>query len=143
VSLAEQLAKARTSGDYNALVDAIPYFHWLGLRVERQGSDVVTIMPFQDMLIGNPMLPALHGGVTGAFLESAAIISLMAGTQVEQVPKIINITVEYLRPGGPTDTVATGVITRQGRRVANVRAEAWQDDRRHPIASASAHFLLN
>lgn len=143
MTLAEQLAKARADDDYNQLIDAIPYFRWLGLKVERQQDEVLTIMPFQDMLIGNPMLPALHGGVIGAFLESAAIISLMAATRAEQVPKIVNITVEYLRPGGPTDTFATGVITRQGRRVANVRAEAWQDRREHLIAAASAHFLLS
>ena len=103
---------------------------------------MITVLPFQDMLIGNPMLPALHGGVTGAFLESAAIMSLMARMQTNQVPKIINITIEYLRPGGPTDSFAAGIVTRQGRRVANVRAEAWQDDRNHPIAAASAHFLM-
>lgn len=142
MSFAEQIAAARSSGDYNGLIDAIPYFKWLGLAVEWQGDELVTVLPFQDMLIGNPVLPALHGGVTGAFLESAALLSLMAQMQTTQVPKIITITIEYLRPGGPTATYASGIVTRQGRRVANVRAEAWQDDRAHPIAAAAAHFLL-
>ena len=52
------------------------------------------------------------------------------------------LTVEYLRSGRPVDTFARGVPTRQGRRVANVRVEAWQDDRSRPIAVASAHFLV-
>ena len=142
MSFAERIAAARLNGDYNALIEAIPYFQWLGLNVELRDGEVVTVLPFQDMLIGNPMLPALHGGVTGAFLESAALLSLMARMPTAQVPKIVNITIEYLRPGGPVDSFAAGIITRQGRRVANVRAEAWQDDRAHPFAAASAHFLL-
>lgn len=142
MSFAEQIEAARASGDYGSLVGAIPYFRWLGLTIERRDDELITVLPFQDMLIGNPVLPALHGGVTGAFLESAALMSLMAQMQTSQVPKTINITIEYLRPGGPTTTFASGIVSRQGRRVANVRAEAWQEDRGHPIATAAAHFLL-
>lgn len=142
MSFAEEIAAARTSGDYKKLIDAIPYFRWLGLSIEWRDKELITVLPFQDMLIGNPVLPALHGGVTGAFLESAALMSLMAQLQATQVPKTINITIEYLRPGAATTTYASGIVSRQGRRVANVRAEAWQEDRRHPIATAAAHFLL-
>jgi Fe-S cluster assembly protein SufB len=34
------------------------------------------------------------------------------------------------------------LVTKRGRRVINVRAEAWQDDRARPIATAFAHFLV-
>ena len=142
MSFQARIAEARRTGDYNRLVDGIPYLKWLGIRLEQREGEVISVMPFAEMLIGNPMLPALHGGVTGAFLESAAIISLMAAMDTPKLPKTINITIEYLRPGGPADTYATGTITKQGRRVANVRALAWQDDRAHPIAAATAHFLL-
>lgn len=138
----ERVAEARRTGDFNRLAEAIPYFRWMGIRIEQRDGEILTVMPFADMLVGNPMLPALHGGVTGAFIESAAIISLMATLDTPKLPKTINITIEYLRPGGPADTFGTGVITKQGRRVANVRAEAWQDSRDHPIAFANAHFLL-
>ena len=33
-------------------------------------------MPFQDKLVGNPMLPALHGGVVGALMELTALTQL-------------------------------------------------------------------
>lgn len=138
----DRIAEARRTGNFNHVVDGIPYLNWMGIRLERQDDELVCIMPFADMLVGNPTLPALHGGVTGAFIESAAIVSLMATMDTPKLPKTINITIEYLRPGGPKDTYATGVITKQGRRVANVRAEAWQDRRDQPIAFANAHFLL-
>jgi hypothetical protein len=38
---------------------------------------LIIIMAFQDMLTGNPMVPALHSGIAGAFLDSAAMISLI------------------------------------------------------------------
>ena len=35
-----------------------------------------------------------------------------------------------------------GRVTRAGRRIANVSAEAWQDDPARPIASAWMNVLL-
>jgi len=124
-------------------VETVPYFRWLGLRIDRQDGELITVMPFQDMLIGNPLVPALHGGITGAFLESAAMISLIGAMATPKLPKIINITIEYLRPGRAMDSYATGIVTKQGRRVANVRAHAWQQDRDKLIATASAHFMID
>ncbi|MBM3489244.1 MAG: PaaI family thioesterase [Alphaproteobacteria bacterium] len=130
------------SGDFEAVLQAIPYARFLGLKLRSGPDGLWSVMPFSHRLVGNPMLPAIHGGVTGAFLENAAIVTLIAEMDTPALPKIINITIEYLRPGRPVDCYASGVITRQGRRVANVRVEAWQEDRAHPIALASAHFLL-
>lgn len=141
MSISEQLAKAREGGDFSLVAQAIPYFRWMGIGIELRDGVAVCNMPFKDSHIGNPMLPALHGGVTGAFLESAAMATLMAGIETPKLPKIINITIEYLRPAGPKESYASGIITRQGRRIANVSTEAWQDDRDTPIARAQAHFL--
>jgi acyl-coenzyme A thioesterase PaaI-like protein len=33
-------------------------------------------------------------------------------------------------------------VTKHGRRVCNVRAEAWQEDRARPIATLHGHFLV-
>jgi acyl-coenzyme A thioesterase PaaI-like protein len=99
-------------------------------------------MPGSDHIIGNPVLPAIHGGVVGAHLESTAIIHLIWGRESRQVPKIINLTIEYLRSARVVDTFAQATITKHGRRIANMRIEAWQADRNKPVAAAHAHFLL-
>jgi acyl-coenzyme A thioesterase PaaI-like protein len=99
-------------------------------------------MRYGDHLIGNPALPALHGGTLGALLESAAIFELLCRSETVVLPKTITLTVDYLRSGAPVDTHARGVVTRQGRRVANVRMEAWQADRHKPVATAHAVFLV-
>nr|WP_276600356.1 MULTISPECIES: PaaI family thioesterase [unclassified Nannocystis] len=100
-------------------------------------------MRFAEHLIGNPVLPALHGGALCALLESTAIFQLLWESELSATPRTIGLTVEYLRSGRPVDTFARGMPTRQGRRVTNVRVEAWQDDRSRPIAVASAHFLVH
>jgi acyl-coenzyme A thioesterase PaaI-like protein len=146
-TLLERLAEAKQRGDLTALFDAVPYARFLGLAaVVETGADGLptlrTTMRYGDHLIGNPALPALHGGTLGALLESAAIFELLWRAETIVLPKTITVTVDYLRSAAPVDTHAHAVITRHGRRVANVRVEAWQGDRAAPVASAHAMFLV-
>jgi uncharacterized protein (TIGR00369 family) len=140
--LVERLAAAKQSGDYQALLDAVPYSKFLGLSASFEGDVLVTTMRYADHLIGNPALPALHGGTVGALLESAAIFELLVRAETVVLPKTITLTVDYLRSGRPHDTHARAFVTRQGRRVTNVRVEAWQEDRSKLIAAAAAIFLV-
>lgn len=123
-------------------LDRIPYARFLGVDVDQRGNEITTVMRFQEKLIGNPVLPALHGGVIGAFLEMTAMAQLAFETGIDSPPKPINITIDYLRSGKPEDTFARAQITKQGRRVATVHVEAWQEDKSRPIAAAHGHFLL-
>jgi uncharacterized protein (TIGR00369 family) len=136
------LARVREHGRYDAFVDAIPYARLLGLRVTMHDGVLTTHMKGSERLIGNPMLPALHGGTLGALLESAAVYALLWEGGVPAIPKTINLTVEYLRSARVADTHARATITKQGRRVASVRVVAWQKDPEKPVASAQGHFLL-
>ncbi|MCF8469860.1 MAG: PaaI family thioesterase [Parvibaculum sp.] len=127
----------------DALMHAIPYARFLGITVDQRGNEITTVLHFSPKLIGNPVLPALHGGVIGAFLETTAIAQLAFETGVGPLPKPIGLTIDYLRSGKPVDTYGRAEITKQGRRVVTVRAEAWQEDRARPIATTHGHFLLN
>ena len=142
MSLVELIATAKQSGDYAPVFAAIPYARFLGITGETHGEELWGKLSYADPLIGNPALPALHGGTIGALLESTAIFQLFCEAETIILPKTINITVAYLRPGRPLDTFARAIVTKQGRRVASVRAEAWQEDRARPIATAVAHFLV-
>ena len=99
-------------------------------------------MKYSDHLVGNANVPALHGGTLGALMESTAIFMLLWEGETESIPKTINITVEYLRGARPQDVFAKALFTRHGRRVANVRVYAYQDNPDKPVAVATAHFLL-
>jgi acyl-coenzyme A thioesterase PaaI-like protein len=54
----------------------------------------------------------------------------------------VNLQVDFLRSGQPRDTHASVVVVKQGRRLANLRIEAWQASPEQPIALAHCHFLL-
>jgi uncharacterized protein (TIGR00369 family) len=140
--LLKRLSQARKHGNVGQLAEAIPYAKWMGIVPENGTGELLTRMRYHETLIGNTFLPAIHGGTLGAMLEMAAIFHLLWETETETVPKIVNITVDYLRSAGPRDVIAAAKVTKQGRRMVNVFAEAWQDDRSRPVASASAHFLI-
>ncbi len=155
-----QIVKQRRDAALRALVDGVPYIGFLGIVFERHGDELTALLPYDDKLIGNPMLPALHGGATAAFLEVAAIIELswswlwsdiesgridaagIAPPNTPRLPKTIDITVDYLRSGLPRDAYARARVTRSGRRYASVFVEAWQDNRARPHAQATGHFLM-
>ena len=140
--LGEVLAHLRETRSFERLLAAIPYVRFLGIRASVRDGDVIAEMAGSQHLIGNPVLPALHGGTVGALMESAAILKLLLESDTPTVPKTITLTVDYLRSPRVVDTSARAIITRLGRRVANVQVHAWQEQEDRPVAVAHAHFLL-
>lgn len=155
-----QVIKQRRDAALRALVTGVPYIQFLGIRFDRRGDELTAVLPFEEKLIGNPILPALHGGATAAFLEVTSVISLSwtylwediesgaidlktleSGT-LPRLPKTIDFTVDYLRSGLPRDAYARATINRSGRRYASVHVEAWQDNRQRLFAQATGHFLM-
>ncbi len=142
--LLEQVRAAREAGDYQRLTELVPYARLIGMRLEPGGPQggLAIRMPYREELIGRPGSGALHGGLLGAFLEHAAIMQILWRAESCCLPRIVNFHVDYLRRAGEAETHATVDIRRQGRRVANVHASAWQSDPDRPVAAARGHFLL-
>ena len=138
----EVIAEARRRDDPNHLIDAVPYAGTLGLRGAATPEGLVTRLPFRQDLVGNPHLPALHGGVVAAFLELTAAFSLLWRLDGDAIPRSVTLSVDYLRSAGPRESFGRGEITRLGRRVANVRVLAWQDDPARPFAQGNVHLLI-
>ena len=128
---------------YQNIVNDIAYAKFIGMRCESYGESMMFTLPANENNLGNPMIPAIHGGVLAGFMETAAMIQLMVLLQTPTIPKIVNISFDYLRAGFHRDTFSECSITRQGRRVANVNVRAWQKKRDEPLATARAHFLLS
>ncbi|SFS70817.1 PaaI family thioesterase [Brevundimonas viscosa] len=124
------------------LLETIPYARFLGLTSTATGDELTVTMPFADRLIGNPLLPALHGGSTAALLELTAVAQVARLYPRLRLPRPINVTVAYLRSGKPLDVQARARISKAGRRVAHVEARAWQENEDQPIATLAAHFLI-
>lgn len=155
-----QVVKQRRDRALQALVGGIPYVNFLGIAFERRGDELTALLNFDEKLIGNPILPAIHGGVIAAFLETTAIIELgwqrlweeiesgridaetLTPETLPRMPKTIDFTVDYLRSGLPRDAYARARVNRSGRRYASVHVEAWQDNRARLFAQATGHFLM-
>ncbi len=118
-----------------------PYAQFLGIRAEREQGELRYVMPFGDTVLGRPGF--LHGGAIAGLLEFAAFGALFDALGEAQVRvKPVNVTVQYMRGGVDHDTYACGLVTRLGKRVANIEAHAWQRDRAKPIASAQLNVML-
>lgn len=155
-----QVVKQRRDAALRALVEGIPYVQFLNISFERHGDELTAVLNYQETHIGNPALPALHGGVTAAFLETSALIELgwqslweavesgavdpeaLTPETMPRMPKTIDFTIDYLRTGLPRDGYARARVNRSGRRYASVHVEAWQDNRLRPFAQATGHFLM-
>jgi uncharacterized protein (TIGR00369 family) len=136
MNVVEAVAAARRAGDFSPLVETIPYLKFLGVRVETRDGRRIAVMPFAEHLVGNPTVPALHGGTLGALLESVAHLELLATADHLKLPRTITLTVDYLRSGKTIDTFASARVVKHGRRVATLQCQAWQEDEGSPIASA-------
>ncbi|MFQ5437840.1 MAG: PaaI family thioesterase [Paracoccaceae bacterium] len=155
-----QVVRARRDGALDALVNGVPYIRFLGIRFDRRGDELTAVLPFDEKLIGNPMLPALHGGATAAFLEVTAVVVLswqIAWERMEngkrgvdawnpshlpRMPRTIDFSTDYLRSGLPRDSYARATVNRSGRRYASVHVEAWQDNRARLFAQGTGHFVM-
>ncbi len=127
-------------------MDLPPYARLLRLRIDdcadAAGGECRLVMPFHDDVVGRPGF--LHGGAIAGLLEFAALGTLYEALAGEPgvSPKPINVSVDFMRGGTDAETYASARITRLGRRVANVEAHAWQEDRDKPIAAARMNLLL-
>jgi acyl-coenzyme A thioesterase PaaI-like protein len=155
-----QVVKERRDKALSVLASSLPYAQYIGVEFERRGDELTAVLNFDDKNIGNPLLPAIHGGVTAAFLEITASIELawshlwgeiesgrieaetLTVETLPRMPKTIDFTVDYLRSGLPRDAYARARINRSGRRYASVHVEAWQDNRERLYAQATGHFLM-
>ncbi len=155
-----QVVKERRDRALATLVDGVPYMKFLNITFDRRGDELTAVLNFDEAIIGNPMLPAIHGGVTAAFLETTAIIELgwqalwgeiesgrldvedLSTETMPRLPKTIDFTVDYLRSGLPRDAYARARVNRSGRRYASVHVEAWQDNRSRLFAQGTGHFLM-
>ena len=142
-SIQQVLANARASGDWNLLTELVPFARFQGIRVQADGDQFSCLLPYDLKLIGNPTLPALHGGAVGGFLECTAMFYLLTHLDCTEMPKTINFTFEFLRSGRAQDTFAHVFMVKQGQRVVRLRIEAWQTNPDEPITVGYGSFMVS
>jgi uncharacterized protein (TIGR00369 family) len=117
-----------------------PYAELLGLTTEQRDGERLWVMPFREEVVGRPGF--LHGGAIAGLLEFAALGAVYDALEPGATVKPINVSVDFLRGGVDHETWAAAIVTRLGKRVANVEAHAWQQDRARPIAAATMNLMV-
>jgi uncharacterized protein (TIGR00369 family) len=120
-----------------------PYAETIGITVDRwEGGSPVLALDYGTDTSGNP--GTFHGGVIAGLLEMAGLAALEAQQAARGdavAPRSINTTIEYLRSAVSQRLYAAGTVVRAGRRLSNVRVEAWQDDAGKPVATAVLNII--
>jgi len=140
--ISQVIIAARQAKKPQMILDLIPYSSFIGTQAKVEKEAVIYWLERRSSNIGNPSLPAIHGGVIGGFLELSAAIEVLYVLDVNAVPKVVDFSLDYLRPGRYKTIYANCTVLRQGKKLVNVSATAWQDDPATPIATARCHFLL-
>ncbi len=137
------IESARKDASPQQILDFIPYSSFIGAQAKMDGDQVLYWLEKRASNIGNPSLPAIHGGVIGGFLELSAAIEILYTLDVGTVPKVVDFSLDYLRPGRYKTIYASCTVLRQGKKLVNVTASAWQDSPDKLIATARCHFLVS
>lgn len=121
-----------------------PYAATMGFLSQRDADGALILaMPFDGGKAGRPGF--VHGGALAGLLEAVAYQALSEALGAEDRPRLkpVNVTVAFMRGATEATTYAAATIERLGRRMANVEAVAWQDDRAKPVATAQLNILLD
>lgn len=115
----------------------IPLNRWLGLKaVEIQPGRVRVELPFKPELIGNPEIPALHGGAISATLDTTGGLAVWSQARPMDRVSTIDLRIDYLRPGRSDVLVATAEVVRLGNRVGVAQLRAFHPDREDQLVAA-------
>ena len=124
---------------------AAPHAAALGMQlVSMEPGEVVTFVPFQPDLIGNPETGVIAGGVVTALLDHTAGQSVMAALEAYISIATLDLRIDYMRAAGPgLGVYCSAKCYKITRSVAFVRATAYDQDPADPLATAQAVFMLN
>lgn len=142
MSIQDSIKQCRANNDYETLINSVPYAKTIGMTCNKAGEEVIYQLPAKQSNIGNPTLPAIHGGVLGGFIEQAAILHVLMRMETDHFPKVIDLAIDYLTAAQFQDCFAECRLSRMGKRVANLSVVVWQVSRSDPVATARAHLLL-
>lgn len=119
-----------------------PYAREFGMEFDHFENGVPVLgCDYGERTCGRPGF--WHGGALSGLLEMAAIVAVQAHPYAQgRRIKPVNVAVQFMRGGVEQRTYAVGRIARIGRKLVNVTAEAWQEDRERLLAMAQINVLL-
>jgi uncharacterized protein (TIGR00369 family) len=110
--------------------ELIPFNRFLGVKLTAMRKGFARLeIPFRDDLVGDPMRPALHGGVLSALGDAAGGAAVWASMDDDNARiSTIDLRIDYLRPARLATLVAEAVVVRVGNRVGVADVRLFNDD---------------
>lgn len=123
--------------------EAVPHNHALGLRLEAVGaSDATVVMPYADVLVGNPETGVVAGGAVTTLIDATSGTAVLAALGTFTAIVTLDLRIDYLRPARPgLALTAHAECYKVTRLIAFVRALVHQGDPAMPVASAQGTFM--
>lgn len=134
-------------GFYDALLanftQAIPHSRECGMvihQLDAQGAGAH--LPYRHEWLGDTGRGLVHTGIITSLVDTVSGLAALAAIgRFEPVPTL-DLRMDYLRPAVPGRTLhARAECYRLTRSIAFVRAQAWQDDERQPVAVSQSTFM--
>lgn len=106
-----------------------PFHQWMGVKaVETSPGRAVLEIPPNPDFVGNPFIPAVHGGIVAALIDLAGGAALFVDLQFPT--PTIDMRVDYLRPAFAGKALrAEARVKSLGKTVAFVDIDVWQPPR--------------
>ena len=124
--------------------EAILFNRLLDMKVERLRRGFARLrIPYREELIGDPMRPALHGGVVSTLIDAAGGLAAFTGVRTEDRISTVDLRVDYLRPAALADLWAEATVLRVGNRVAVCDVVVYQSHPDRPVAVGKGVYSIN
>ncbi len=120
--------------------EGIPFNRALGMKVDslEEGHIRLRMEPAPEH-VGNPFLPALHGGVISTLADAAGGLAVFSTLEPTQGCSTVDLRVDYIRRGDPALTlVCETKVVRAGNRVAVTDSTVFQAE--EIVATARAVY---
>lgn len=128
-----------------AFMSKLPYAQALGISMDMVADGVAEMsMPYDTRFVGNPAQGVLHGGAVSALMDSCAGAAVLSHADVMSAVATLDLRIDYLRAATPGQVLrARAHCYHVARSVAFVSAQAFDDDRDLPVASAMGAFAMD
>lgn len=125
-------------------IEALPYARALGMQLRRLGNAEAEIsMEWNADFVGDPHSGVVHGGVISALMDTCGGAAVLAHPSAPSSTATMDLRIDYMRGATPGQRLtATAQCYHVTRSVAFVRAQAMDEDREHPVATATGAFTM-
>ena len=123
---------------------AMPHYKALHMHLEEIGNGIAEIsMPYDEKFIGDPQTGVISGGAVSALMDTSSGAAVMCHPTATMGTATLGLRIDYMRAATPGQRItARAECFHVTRSVAFVRATAFDEDKDHPVASATGTFTI-